>query len=256
MAVIEMKFYSEMLKKQTMVNVVLPEIRKRSKDVPIKVLYLLHGLSDNHTAWCCNTSIERYAAKYNIAVIMPDVGRSWYTDTPWGENYFSYITKELPNACRVFFAGLSDKREDTYIAGLSMGGYGAVKAAMLYPELYAGCVSLSGSLDITRKGRACDIALWRTLFKSDMESPLELEGSCYDLFYQARRNAETKTKVPNIFMWCGTEDSLLECNRSYDKLLTELGIFHEYRESEGDHSWKWWDKHIVDGLDYILGFNE
>ena len=253
MAFLEMKFFSEQLRKQTMVNVILPEPKKRSTDKPIKTLYLLHGLSDNHSAWRNRSNIVEYAWMYNIAVIMPDVGRYWYTDTSFGENYFTFLTDELPKACRTFFGGLSAQREDNFIAGLSMGGYGAVKAAMWCPEKYAGCFSLSGSLDITRKGRSCDIPLWRAIFKPDMESPLELEGTEHDLFYKAKLNAENGVEMPKIKMWCGTEDSLLQCNRNYHALLENLGIEHEYSESEGDHSWKWWDLHIRDGLEYFFG---
>ena len=253
MAFLELRVSSEQIKKQTMVNVILPDIKKRNPDTPIKTLYLLHGLSNNHTAWRNNSCIERYASEYNIAVVMPDGDRFWFTDTVFGMNYFTYLTEELPSICRTFFGGLSDKREDNFIAGLSMGGYGAVKAAMWCPEKYAGCFSLSGSLDITRKGRPCDLPLWRAIFKPDMESPLELENTEHDLFYKAKVNAEKGVNFPKIKFWCGTEDSLLCANRNYHAHLESLGIQHEYSESEGDHSWKWWDMHIRDGLEFFFG---
>lgn len=253
MAFLELYFRSSELKKRTCVNVILPDAHKRESGKPIKTLYLLHGLSDNHHAWRNNSNIEQYAAKYGIAVVMPDVGRSWYTDTTWGENYFTYLTKELPEVCRGYFAGLSDKREDNFVAGLSMGGYGAVKAAMWCPESYAGCISLSGSLDITRKNRPCDLQLWRALFNPAMESPLELEGTRYDLFHMARENKKNGVEFPKMFFWCGTEDSLITPNRDYSALLCELGVEHVFRESEGDHSWKWWDLHIQDGLEFLFG---
>ena len=252
MAFLEMKFYSEELKKQTLVNVILPDAKKRSEIPTIRTLYLLHGLSDNHSAWRNNSNIEKYAHEYGIAVVMPDVGRFWYTDTVFGEKYFTYLTEELPRACKMYF-GLSDKREDNFIAGLSMGGYGAVKAAMWCPEKYAGCVSLSGSLDITRKGRACDLPLWRAIFNPFMESPLELEGTQFDLFHVARENSKNGKEFPKMFIWCGTEDSLITPNRDFSKLLCELGVEHKYLESEGDHSWKWWDLHIRDGLKFLFG---
>ncbi len=253
MAFIEMNFRSQELKRRVSVNVILPDISKREEGKPIKTLYLLHGLSDNHQAWRHNSNIEVYAAKYGIAVVMPDVGRSWYTDTLWGENYFTYLTEELPKAVRTYFGGLSDKREDNFVAGLSMGGYGAMKAAMWCPDKYAGCVSLSGSLDITRKNRPCDLQLWKAIFDHNMESPLELEGTKCDLYHMARENKKNGIEFPKIFIWCGTEDSLIHFNREYDELLTELDIPHVYRESEGDHSWKWWDLHIRDGLEFLFG---
>ncbi|MBQ5747092.1 MAG: esterase family protein [Clostridia bacterium] len=252
MAFLEMKFYSEELKKQTMVNVILPDARRRKEGAPIKTLYLLHGLSDNHSAWRNNSNIEKYVHEYGVAVVMPDVGRFWYTDTVFGENYFTYLTKELPRACKMYF-GLSDRREDNFIAGLSMGGYGAVKAALWCPESYAGCVSLSGSLDITRKNRPCDLPLWKAIFNPNMESPLELEGTKYDLFHVARENKKNGLVFPKIFLWCGTEDSLITPNRDFSALLDELCVEHVFRESEGDHSWKWWDLHIRDGIEFLFG---
>lgn len=255
MAFMEMVFFSSELKKRVNVNVILPDKNKRAGCAPVKALYLLHGLSDNHVAWRANSSIELFAARYGIAVIMPDVGRSWYTDTLWGENYFTYITEELPEQCCTLFSGLSRKREDNFTAGLSMGGYGAMKLAMRYPERYAGCVSLSGSLDITREGRPCDLQLWKAIFNHDMKDPMELKGSEHDLFHLATENVKKGAELPKIFMWCGTEDRLIGVNRRYHAHLDSLGIQHEYRESEGDHSWKWWDMHIQPGLEFLFGEN-
>ena len=145
----DMNFKSDSLNRNTTVSVILPEKPRES----FKTLYLLHGLSDDHRAWLIRSGIVRYARKYDVAVVMPDAARSWYADTATGEKYFTLITEELPTLCRGYFAGMSARREDNFIAGLSMGGYGALKAALTYPERYAGCASLSGSLDITRKGR-------------------------------------------------------------------------------------------------------
>ena len=248
---LEMNFRSKELQRVTQVNVILPH-GKGGSDVPFKTLWLLHGLSDNHTAWMRNTSIERYASKYNLAVIMPNVDRSWYADTAYDANYFSYITKELPEICRNSFKGLSEKREDNIIAGLSMGGYGALKCALTYPEQYGSCISLSGSLDITRKERPYNLKEWRSIFGFGIESALELEGSEHDLFALAKADKDDGKVFPKIYMWCGTEDSLLRVNNLFDQHLTDLGIAHKYETSEGDHSWKWWDLHIQDSLEWIL----
>ena len=147
---------------------------------------------------------------------------------------------------------MSQKREDNIVAGLSMGGYGAIKAAFSYPEKYGSCISLSGSLDITRKGRPCNLNEWQSIFGFDIESPLELEGSKHDLYALAAK-VKTETKeLPKLYMWCGTEDHLIDINRSFDQHLTELCIAHKFEMSEGDHSWKWWDLHIQNALDWIL----
>ena len=157
---------------ETLTAMILPENAKKQTDgdAPFKTLFLLHGLSDDHTTWMRQTSIERYANEYGIAVVMPAGDRSWYNDTADGAHYLTFIGKELPDVCRAYFRGMSDRREDTLIAGLSMGGYGAVKTALTYPERFGGAASLSGALDVvarTRRGaeKGQDVsAEWRGIF--------------------------------------------------------------------------------------------
>lgn len=117
-------------------------------------LYLLHGMSDDHTAWQRFTAIERHVSHLNLAVVMPTTHLGWYTDMEYGNRYWTYPTQELPGICRSFFHGMSDKREDTFIAGLSMGGYGAFKAALGAPETFCAGASLSGALDIAESVHA------------------------------------------------------------------------------------------------------
>ena len=246
---LEWKFQSKELKKETQVNVLLPDVTDAEK--PLKVLWLLHGLSGDHTSWMRYSAIERYVRKRNVAVVMPNVDRSWYTNTAYGANYFDFVAKELPALFYQTFKGVSEKREDQIVAGLSMGGYGAMKLALSYPEQYGSCISLSGSFDITRKKRPYDLAEWQGIFGYDLESALALEGSEHDLFALAEKQ-KRGARVPNIYMWCGTEDSLIEVNHFFDRRLTELGIAHEFHFSEGDHSWKWWDLHIQNALEWAL----
>ena len=150
MALIELKFFSQSLGMQTEAYVVIPQkstkgeigIKGKSKDKEYKCLYLLHGLSDDHSIWLRRTSIERYAADYGACIVMPCGARSFYTDMKYGMKYFSYITEELPSIVSEFLK-VSNKREDTYIAGLSMGGYGALKAALKKPEVFCAAAGLS-----------------------------------------------------------------------------------------------------------------
>lgn len=245
---LEMKFYSRELKKSTQVNVLLPE----GGDGPCKVLWLLHGLTDDHTAWTRYTSIERYANERRLSVVMPCADRSWYTNTAYDVNYFDFITKELPNVCRRTLHGMSEKREDNIVAGLSMGGYGALKMALTHPEQYGHCISLSGALDITRKGRPYNLNEWRSLFGYDIENAEALSESKHDLFALVSKDVAEGRPLPGIYLWCGLNDSLIGVNREFDHHLSCLGVAHTYTESEGDHSWKWWDVHIQSALDYIL----
>ena len=258
MAFCELKFHSDALGRAVSANVILPESAKTligmstGASETYKTIYLLHGLSDDHTIWSRRTSIERYASEYGIAVVMPNADRSWYTDMPGGANYFTFITEELPKACRGFFRGMSDKREDNFIGGLSMGGYGAIKAALTYPEKYFGCICLSGALDIPSYSHH-PIEEWRTVFGHELGDISEVRGTRHDVFALAKANAKEGKPFPKIYMWCGNDDYILESSIRFDKWLTELGVEHVYEQSEGNHSWPWWDLHVQDGLGYVLG---
>ena len=138
MALLHVNFYSRTLERETQMDVILPEAAKKLIGMEgvatrqCKTLYLLHGMSDDQTIWQRRTSIERYAAAYGLAVVMPTTDLGWYTDMYRGDKYFAFITCELPAVCRDLFPMMSPRREDTYVAGLSMGGYGALKCALTY----------------------------------------------------------------------------------------------------------------------------
>ena len=250
MAFLQMSYFSATLGMSVAVNVILPRSAESGKG-KYKTLYLLHGLSDDHTAWMRYTAIERYALEYGVAVVMPAVQRSWYTDTASGAGYFTFVAEELPRICRGYFRGMSDKREDNFIAGLSMGGYGAVKAAFKYPESFGGCAALSGALDIADVARKFNIREWRGIFDFGLNSADELRDSENDLF-KIVRDVPSETPLPCVYMWCGLDDWLIECNGRFDRLLAEKGVQHLYEFSEGNHSWKWWDEHIKDALKYLF----
>jgi S-formylglutathione hydrolase FrmB len=258
MAFFQMNYHSDALGMGVSVNVILPESAKTLIGMQAdgsenyKTLYLLHGLSDDHTIWMRRTSIERYASEYGIAVVMPCVARSWYTDTADGAAYLTFVAKELPDACRGFFRGMSDKREDTLIAGLSMGGYGAFKAALTYPERFGGCASLSGTLDIADATRRRPLNEWRGIFGFDLESPAQLKDTQHDLFFLANELVAQERPQPKMYFWCGEQDHNFSHNERMNEHLISLGIEHLYAHSEGDHSWRWWDLHIQDALRYLL----
>ena len=248
---LQMNVYSKELKKSVGVNILIPE-KCLNASTPYKTLWLLHGLSDDHTAWMRYSSIERYADAWGIAVIMPNASRSWYTNTAYGANYFNFITNELPQLCRGLFRGMSSVREDNIVAGLSMGGYGALKLALTCPERYGACISLSGSFDITRRGREYNLDEWRSIFGYEIESALDLAGSEHDLFALVEKNKNEKKPFPKLYMWCGVEDGFININRIFDEHLTRLEVPHVFEESEGNHTWKWWDLHIQNGMRHAL----
>jgi S-formylglutathione hydrolase FrmB len=207
-----------------------------------KVLYLLHGLSDDGSAWQRYTAIESIAALYGLVVIMPSAGRSFYTDQPNGQKYFSYLTDELPRYLKDVF-GLSPRREDTLIAGNSMGGYGAFKAAFLHPELYSAAASFSGVLSLVfisafpddpRRGE------FEYLF-GDLD---KLPGSEHDPAVWLKRAANDPNELPKLYVACGRQDDLYPLNSYFYTSCQSLGIPVDYHEEEGFHDWFFWNVQI------------
>lgn len=236
----------------TQLSVILPWDRPaENQQMPAKVLYLLHGLGDNASAWTRYTRIECYAREYGAAVVMPEVQRGFYLDMRFGLKYFSYVTKELPVLCNKFF-GLSAAREDNYIAGLSMGGYGAIKCGLSFPEQYAGCASFSGVLDF-------HYILEEHLDDQNMDEITGLLGNglpvpdSADLFKLAENVAVLpREQRPDMFITCGKQDFLYQTNTDFTACLDRLGLGYEYREWDGEHEWGFWDKSVKMALEFFL----
>ena len=230
MALLHTQFFSQTLDLCCSMDVILPEagqgigIRTAAQDPdsrPLPVLYLLHGLSDDHTIWQRRTSIERYAAAKRLAVVIPAVHRSFYTDQKHGYRYWTFVSEELPLLCRHFFH-ISDKRDDTFAAGLSMGGYGALKLGLRQPERFAAVASLSGAVDLSSFIDSPDpvrSAEGRLIFGSREQ----YRGSDDDLAALARKTAASGGPKPDIFMACGSADFLYGDNLKFKPLLEQLG---------------------------------
>ena len=207
-----------------------------------KVLYLLHGLSDDGSAWQRYTAIEPMAALYGLVVVMPSAGRSFYTDQPNGQNYFSYLTDELPRYMKDIF-GLAPRREDTLIAGNSMGGYGAFKAAFLHPELYGAAASFSGALSmafITAYPDDPRLKEFEYLF-GDLK---KLTGSEHDPAAWLKQAAKRPVDLPKLHMSCGRQDDLYLLNVQFHAVCQSLGIPIDYHEEDALHDWFFWNKEI------------
>lgn len=247
MALLQIDTMSQALGRTVTMNVILPSA---DTPAPWKTLYLLHGFSDDYSIWERRTSIERYADAYGIAVIMPTTGIKWYTDTWMGENYFTYISDELIKITRRMFPKLSRDRSDTYVAGLSMGGYGAVKCALSRPDIFSRAASLSGALDVhhvrtSRAGIGSEV-FWEDIFGPET-SPKD------DIAALATNLTENR---PELFIWCGTEDFLYPVNLRMRDRLKALGYNLAYSESAGIHDWFYWDREIRNVLRWIFGEGE
>jgi len=239
MAFFQVNHKSSALDIECGVNVILPEIPKLKK---LPCLWLLHGLSDDHTCWQRYSAIERHARAHQLAVIMPAVNRSFYTDMQTGGKYFTYLAEELPRVMRAFFP-LSEKRADNFLAGLSMGGYGAFLLGLSKPEKYAVAVSLSGAMDIAAVHKNIQPELTWVFGK---KSPANTNA---DLFHLLRKHAAEKTKLPQLWMHCGAKDFLYESNLRMCVELRKLKIPFEYCESPThEHTWDYWDLCIEDVL--------
>ena len=252
MALFEISFYSYTLGMSMQMNVILPQPKdKESSQTDIPVLYLLHGRGDDHSAWLRYTSIERYANQYNLAVIMPSTHLGFYTDMALGNRYWTFISEELPEICHSFFPQLSKRREDTFAAGLSMGGYGALKLGLRKPERFSAIASLSGSVDVYSRTltfiNTKNESYWTQIF-GDVA---QIAGSDNDLFAVASKLAMSDQPKPKVFMWCGTEDFLYEYNVAMKNHLSNLSFDLTYEESPGDHQWKYWDQMIKEVLAWL-----
>ena len=244
MAMLVCRLKSMVLQKSVSVHVAMQE----KSDCPRKVLYLLHGLSDDDSVWSRNANVERYAAPYPLLVVMPDVERSFYTDMAYGGKFYTYLTQELPEWIENMFC-VSAKREDTFLAGLSMGGYGAVKIALRNPERYAGAASLSGVLDIKKCVEDQNLSCLNE-FEAIFGKHYDLTNSMENPMFLLDQIGPVK---PKILQYCGTEDYLYDCNQTFRKKIEGLGFDYTYHEESGGHEWNFWDRNIKRAIDEFFG---
>ena len=237
MAVCEIHLSNQnVLRKMTSCLVILPD--EQAGPGPYPVFYLLHGLSDDHTAWTRRTRLERYVEGLPLIVVMPDGGRGWYTDSsvePTGA-FETFILRDLIGFIDRTFQTRTD-RGGRVVAGLSMGGYGAVKLALKFPEVFCAAASHSGAL-VNPEERG-GIYAGSELQRIFGDSPA---GGPNDVFALAERLDPARQPVLRID--CGVEDGLLEHNRRFHRHLDHLGIEHEYAEFPGGHNWEYWDAHV------------
>ncbi|KMK75504.1 alpha/beta hydrolase [Alkalihalobacillus pseudalcaliphilus] len=251
MALLQVQFFSEVLGLSSSMNVILPEqthtqigMENQLHTTKHKTLYLLHGYSDDHSIWLRRTSIERYVAATGIAVVMPAVDHSYYTDMEYGKKYWTFVSDELPQIARSFFH-LSDKREDNFVAGLSMGGYGAFKLALNHPDRFAAAASLSGALDIRSRtladaGRKFDLIL----------GGKDPQGTSADLFHLIDKHKNNPNR-PLLYQSCGTEDFLYEDNQRFTAHCQKSGYELTTDYGPGDHNWEYWDDQIQAVLKWL-----
>ncbi|MDD2649431.1 MAG: alpha/beta hydrolase family protein [Eubacteriales bacterium] len=246
MALFQINVFSHALMMNQPVTVLLPEVANWNddkvsalKDLP--TLYLLHGYSDDSTKWLRMTSIERYASEYRLAVVMPSALHSCYTDMAIGDNnYAEYVSRELPAMMESYFP-LSKKREDRFVAGLSMGGYGTLRTALANPDRYAAAAAFSALVDpLEAKGKVS--------FDNAFGDMTKFKGSKNDLYSMAEKL--TKETAPKLFIACGLQDSLYSQNEKFAETFgKKLDI--RFDSDNGSHTWDMWDMYISRALKWL-----
>ncbi|WP_433791232.1 alpha/beta hydrolase [Actinoplanes sp. CA-252034] len=245
MALVRCDFWSEALEMSTSMTVILPD---GDATDPPPVLYLLHGLTDDHTAWTRFSSVERYAEERGVAVVMPSVDRSFYANETYGMRFWDFLSAELPERVGQFFR-VSARRQDTFVAGLSMGGYGALKWALREPERFAAAASLSGALDLAyiqeHDRRPYIRALVARVFADRI-----VAGGDEDLMHLIR--VADPSSLPRLMLRCGSDDHLVAQNRRFVAACATAGVELDAAFEPGDHTWEFWDRHLPGVLAWLL----
>ncbi|MDO4621734.1 MAG: alpha/beta hydrolase family protein [Eubacteriales bacterium] len=254
MAFIQMNLFSDKLVRTVPVYVILPADKAvipgmpKRPDKPFKTLYLLHGILGSHVDWTLNTRIQRFAEEHDLAVVMPAGENAFYVDQPKSHNlYGEFVGEELVELTRKIFP-LSHKREDTFIGGLSMGGFGAMRNGLKYSDTFGYIVSLSGAYVVEgfpERDNSSPMFMetrdYAEAFFGDLDKVLESDKNPRWLIKKLKEEGKD---IPKIFMACGQEDSLLGANESLRDYLIENDVPVDYFTGPGNHEWDFWETYI------------
>ena len=247
MAFIQCNYWSEVLGKRCDMTVLLPQ-RQSRRAVP--VLYLLHGLCGDHRTWCGNTALEHLAQNLNLAIVMPDGGRGFFTDMAHGLRYGKFFADELPGIVASMFP-VSTDRERTIVAGASMGGYGALRLALSAPERFGAAFALSPLVDLERAITHGNSAITAAEMHDVFGEPEEQISRGNDL-HELARQARLSAAPPRIAIYCGTGDLLYQDGVEICNFLTGLNWPElEYSlDEEGKHDWSYWSRQLPKLLEF------
>lgn len=261
MATMQVNFYSKCLRREVTFNAlipldypVIPGQFMEEETQPLKALYLLHGYSGSHSDWIHFSRIRELSDKYKIAVFMPSGDNHFYLDDEdKGQLYGEYVGKELVEFTRSLFP-LSVNREDTFIGGLSMGGYGAIRNGLKYALHFGGIIALSSAIITYKIANIApeyqdDIADYK-YYRSVFGNLNHLLGSDKDPEALLMDLKETDSFIPKIYMSCGSDDFLLDVNQIFHDFLNRENIPHVYKVSEGSHSWDFWNEYIGKAIEW------
>jgi len=257
MALLQINHKSNAVKTNLVLNISIPDITEEDPR-PIherKVLWLLHGLSADGSAWLRYGNADWVSRELGVIIIMPSGDRSFYVNMDNGQNYFSYLTEELPEWIDARFK-FNLNRDNSLIAGLSMGGYGAFMVALRRPDLYCEAASFSGLLAIQML-QLPEFAHHDPILMKEMDMVFggleKLPGSIYDPAFLLQEIAKTPEKCPRLYASIGLNDNLLPTNRIFAQQASALGLPLIYIEDEGEHTWPFWHKYLPIWLKFVLG---
>jgi len=261
MALLQVNFLAESLMRTVTAQVILPVDRipmpgaPKPLQTPFKTLYLLHGIFGNYTDWVSGTGIQRWAEDRNLAVVMPSGDNSFYLDQGSGaDNYGAFVGEELPDVTRRMFH-LSDKREDTFIGGLSMGGYGAIRNGLKYWKNFSRVVAFSSALafwDMVREGEDDGFILTSEKYAQSRFGDLNrVRGTDMDPYALVETLRAQNADIPKFYLGCGTEDGLLAANDKFAGFLRSRGVDVTFETAAGAHEWPYWHRALERALGWL-----
>ena len=263
MAVMTLRFNPEGLGLATQVRIILPTgIHPQGTDFrqlygsrgKLPVLWLLHGGSDNYADWNDCTIVQVLADKYGYAVVMPDAQMSSYANMAYGPGWLDYFRFELPEYIYENFP-ISRKREDNFISGMSMGGAGALKMAMLDPQRFSVCVPISSGVEVVPNyaagtGRATSNPFFENIYGHEDDHSKVL-GTDEDIYWLLKRNVENGVQLPRLEFCVGHEDFTREGNLYFQRYAESLGVHIGWYGEHGVHDWDSWNLYIPKVFEYI-----
>lgn len=262
MAQLQCCFFAKSLMRTVDITVILPTDKvipgaaeaQQQKRYP--TLYLLHGIFGSCHDWVNGTRIATWAQNRDLAVVMPSAENKFYVDNPRsGDNFGKFIGEDLVEYTRRSFP-LSAAREDTFIGGLSMGGYGALRNGLVYHDTFGAIIGLSSALVLENALKSTydnpSLLGNRAYFESVFGDLDALIGSDKDPNALILRLLAEGKPLPKLYLACGSEDeNILPCNEAFHAFLQQNGVEHTYVTAPGKHDWVFWDTFIAKALDWL-----
>lgn len=260
MAILQIEILSRYLERKVPVTAVVPVDNPlaEGRETAYKMAVLLHGYNGSNMDWITNTNMIKYAEENNLAVVMPAGENKFYIDNAGtGEAYGKYIGEELIASMRRLLP-VSDKREDTCIGGLSMGGYGAVVNGLRFPDTFGCIISLSGALLLEKlldedTEEAADRRRKFDMLLGDREKLADSDADYRKLV--EKLSADKTGRIPDIYLACGTDDFWYQASSDFSEYLKQMKINHLFAETKAEHEWSFWDMYIERGLKWFCSKN-